>query len=141
MSDPIRWAGVVALVVPVVVLLVWSWRMAWLTDQAMAEEARQKAKRMAMQQHVWGQIAEIQDQIAERLRFPSEEHHIVLGDVPAVPEPSEAMAQLRAVMAGAVIRCGVCHGHAPDLFQVKFTDNAVFACGPCAALFKHGAHG
>ena len=137
MSDPIRWAGVVALVVPVVALLVWSWRMALVTDRAMAAQVlrdRQNA-------HVRAEIAAIEAEISDRLRFPSEEHHIVLGDVPAVPEPSEAMAQLRAAMAGAVIRCGVCHGHAPDLFQVKLTDNAVFACGPCAAIFRAGAHG
>jgi type II secretory pathway pseudopilin PulG len=135
--------GVVALIVPVLALLLWSWRMAIRTDQAMAEEQRLAEARAALRArqdaYVRSEIADIQAQIAARTRFPSEEYPVT-GDLAHVPEPNEAMAQLRAVMAGEIARCGVCHGTAPNLYKVDLAQNAMFACGPCAAIFNAGAH-
>jgi hypothetical protein len=135
MSDPIRWVGVVALIVPVVALLAWSWREAAKADARFAA-----ALRANQDAFVKAEIAAIEAEISRRTRFPSEEYPVT-GDLAHVPEPNEAMAQLRAVMAGEIARCGVCHGTAPNLYKVDLAQNAVFACGPCAAVFNAGAHG
>jgi mono/diheme cytochrome c family protein len=73
----------------------------------------------------------------EPMYFTTEEYET--GDVPRIPEDSEAMAQIRAAMAGQIVRCAVCHGTVGQLYRVTLRDNAAFCCGPCSAILNAGS--
>jgi hypothetical protein len=108
----------VCIVLPLAALLVWSVRTAPDGDPALPALPVKALH------------------AADSEEYPAIMEHDVHGEFPAIPDDSEAMAQLRAVMAGDLVRCAVCRGTSGHLFRVDLHHTAAFCCAPCATLLN-----